>query len=43
VNYTLTLICILFLLLYDKVEVFAEPWTASLGGEFGLFEPYYKS
>jgi hypothetical protein len=43
VNYTLTLICILFLLLYDKVEVSAEPWIASLGGEFGLFEPYCRS
>jgi hypothetical protein len=33
----------MFLLLYEKVEVSAEPWTAFLGGEFGLFEPYYKS
>jgi hypothetical protein len=41
VNYTLTLICILFLLLYDKVS--AEPWIASLRGEFGLFEPYCRS
>jgi hypothetical protein len=41
VNYTLTLICIMFLLFYDKVS--AELWTASLGGEFGLFEPYCRS
>jgi hypothetical protein len=41
VNYTHTLICILFLLLYDKVS--AEPWTTSLGREFGLFEPYCRS
>jgi hypothetical protein len=33
----------MFLLLYDKVEVSAKLWTASLGGEFGLFEPYCRS